>query len=112
MQTLLNNDVISVQTRFHNTLNESTTAALGRAARLEAGGMQEGQGVTEAKIEYGFGDYGRGLLASGRLLRGGTVQDDSYKFGDFTRGVVHKFYGSEDDVVSVECERVSAACEC
>ena len=88
MEAQLDADVNSVSTIFKR---ESRTAALGRAARLTDGSKSTptGQGVTEAKLSYEFGDFSRGVLAKGRILRGGRAEDgDSYQFGDFSRGLL------------------------
>ena len=61
------------------------TAALGGAARVNGGARS-----------YRFGDLTSGLLAAGRLARGGDLRG-TYKFGDWTRGVVATARGAAGD---------------
>ena len=42
----------------------------------------------DGAARYKFGDVTRGVLAAGRVARGGDADRGAYKFGDATRGVL------------------------
>ena len=62
------------------------TAALGGQANRGASGARK----------YRFGDLTRGVLAAGRVARGGDADRGGYRFGDATRGVVASVRGDAD----------------